>query len=556
MIQLIDGTKNYGNAVIAESDKCLYLKCIEYDKQTLDGTPLMPFNIYAYNNSMTLSKILAPIDQKKWFNGLQTNNVMVDNSNNNICYTAPISNKTYDSVIGFGFNINNIKKNNNANINYYQVFKDESYYYVYNANVVKFLGQDDNYVYVSIVTTKPNFKYGDTAFPPDKDPTVSNQLGEITTVIYALKKNEDYNAIKIATLGKCYGNIKVIKETTDEIICIAGLYSNSYSQLYSFKINKNNQTHTVVLSDYIQYDSRMQGDIITPTDVIKIDDNNYEFYMPLMELAGTGSTYGYSNRNYYIYKYTVNTENLSFAKTKLNIDDINNLPYFGAKPAKFYNEIYYFENNLDKFLITSSNGFYENDPIPSGARVISYYKINEQDSKIEFIDALTTSDINGNFLGMLFDDKNLTFILMTDLTTYVLDVSSNSSLNLINLKQKNRMIGIDLESNYYGLQDDGSVYIYGKTKISSVDLKMEDIPSDVVYPLKTNLKLNVFNFKNERIETNIKLIGVGDNFNFDDNGSKIITVQSSSTEEVLIPITITNDTIFDVYPQVETGDIL
>ena len=236
----------------------------------------------------------------------------------------------------------------------------------------------------------------------------------------------------------------------------------------------------------------------------------------------------------------------------------DDLPYFGCWVGCYYNEIYHFKNNSNDYLVTSTNVFYKgNKKYDLEDKIISYYKIdNSGDTpQCTLLDTIVAKNISGDFYGMLFNEEDKMFFAITSQTSYIFDFSSER-IKIIDLKNKPKEIGIDLQGNYFASNDDSSVYIYGKNKVSTIELTPPDIPDKINYPHNTNIKMSAFNFNGERIELPVRLTIVGDNVTFDDNNSNVVIKTSSQDSDTEIAITITNDSIFEVYAEVERDDIL
>ena len=569
MINILDSSKMGNGTKMFETPYDLYIDNIEYDKENMLHTPFRCFNDLNTVNNIVFNKTLSPYNNVRWYNGLKVNNVLVDNKDKNIIYTSHYENNDKGesnlntwNASDFRVKISKINRNEKVNIsNYY----DSSNYYNFNNNLVKFLGQNDTYIYISVVSSY-EYNYNSYSYHKPCDYYYnqrSDNYGSLQSKIIAidkqkLSKSSTNNYTRIVTLYRSYGNVKVIKETEEEIFCIAGIYDSSYNQYQIFKITKSNNSYSNITNFHQDYDYNQRSDIVTPSDIIKIDEDNYVFYINLMEKGEQVPEQNYYYRKNFLYKckFTISTSELKKTKITVNEDE---LPYFGVHVGKFYNEIYHFENNGSNYLVTSTNTFYLNDSHKPDDKIISYYKLEskvEDDTiSMKLLDTIVAKNISGDFYGMLFNEKEHTFLAMTNTTSYLFDFSAEK-IKIIDLKNKPKEIGIDLEGNYYGSNDDTSVYIYGKQKVSNIVLTAPDIPEKVSYPYKTNIKLSAFNYEGTRIEIPIRNIIVGDNVTFDENSSNILIKNSSDSQEVEIPITITNDSIFEVYAQVERDDIL
>lgn len=568
MIRILDNIKMGNGTKMFETPYNLYIDNIEYDKIEMFHTPFKTFNDTNTINNIVFNQTLSPYNNVRWYNGLKVNNVLVDKNDKNIIYTSHyINNQGKDDNFKNWTMKNNYnpilsKINKNEKVQLYSYFansSDREYYYVWNENIVKFLGQNDKYLYVAICSSYPtNSSYSAGSYAPDVANLNSN--GDLQSRIVKIDKNNLSNkrTDTIMTLYRSYGNIKVIKETDEDIYCIASIFDGSYNQYEIFKISKSNNSYSSITKFYQDYDSNLRGDIVTPSDIIEIDDDNFVFYINLMEKGEKVPEKNYYYRKNFLYKCKFTISTLTLEKTKITIDDEVNLPYFGTHPAKFYNEIYHFEKDGNTYLVTSTNTFYLNDNHKPDDKIISYYKVIDNgvdDVSMELLDTIVAKDISGDFYGMLFNEKEYTFLAMTSNTSYLFDFSSEQ-IKVYDLKNKPKEIGIDLEGNYYGSNEDTSVRIYGKQKVSNVILTAPDIPIEVTYPYKTSIKMSVFNYEGNRISLPIKHIIVGDNVTFDENNSNVLVKESSTTDDEEIEITITNDSIFEIYAEVERDDII
>lgn len=565
MIRILDDNRMGNGTRMYETPYDLYIDNIEYKKQDMYHTPFKCFNDNNTVNNIVFNKTLSPYINTRWYNGLKANNVLVDKNNPNIIYTSHYTNNKYsDTPSNWNMNsyystITKIDRNDKVKQYYYYANSyNKSYYYVWNENIVKFIGQSDRYLYVAIVSSYPYSSRYDESYAPDKYENSSNNYGELQTRIVSIDKtNLTQQTRTIVTLYRSYGNIKIIKETDEEIYCIAGIYDSSYNQYEIFKIDKTNNSYSSITKFYQEYDSYQRSDIVTPSDVVEIDSDNYVFYLNLMEKGEQVPSQNYYYRKNYLYKCKFTISSSSLEKTKITIDE-NQLPYFGVHCGKFYNEIFSFEKNGNTYLVTSTNTFYLNTTHSPEDKIISYYKVNnsiEDSPTMTLLDTIVAKDISGDFYGMLFNENEYSFLAITSTTSYIFDFSSEK-IKTIDLKNRPKEIGIDLEGNYYGSNEDKSVYIYGKHKVSNIVLTPPDIPDEVTYPYQTNIKMNAYNYDGTKIKLPVKLVIVGDNVTFDDNSSNILIKNSEIDSDVSIPITITNDSIFEVYAEVERDEVI
>ena len=563
MIRIVDNDKLNVGTKMFETQTDYYVNTIEYNKENMLHTPFKSFDDGNILNNILFHQTLNPYVNNKYYNGLKVNNTLMDSSDNQYQYISQYSNQTNDS-----FNTNYAKisvLHRNKNIKTMSTYL-QSKGNTLNNNIIKFLGQSDTHIYIVIVGSKQGGYYGSDK--PDQYYNTSLGNGGLESELVAIKKTDIYQYKEsspiqpynfqstITTFPRSYGNVKVIKDTKNEMYCIVSIFDDSGNQYEIFKINKDDNTYSSIEKFKQEYDEQQRGDIVTPSDVKEINDDTYEFYLTLMEKGEQVSEENYYHRKYYLYKceFTISTNNLKKTKMILNDDD---LPFFGYNVGKYYNEIYFFEKDNSKYLVTSTNIFnMGTKKFEQTDNIISYYKINDSDTpSLTLLQRIKASDLVGEFYGMLFNKDEYTFLAITSETSYLISFEAET-IQIINTFNKPQEIGIDLQGNYFASNRDSSVYIYGKKRLTNIILTAPDIPDEVTYPYKTNVKVSALNYKGERITIPIRMIAIGDNITFDDSSTNIAIINSSESGDTNVAITVTGDSLFEINAQVERDDII
>lgn len=385
MIKITDNKVNSASSKFFESNKKFYILGNEYDKNNFEYTPLKIFNDGLDTDSLVLNQTLHPYALKRYFQNIKNNNILVDSNDENIIYISPFGYNNNNNINKDNYNlyINKIETNNSIN-NYNCLLGLPGYNY-FNNNIVNFLGQSSEYIYCSNISSQyysgNSFKYPNESYWNNNYSSAYG--GQIVTNIISIPK-KDLNSYKIIhTIEKCYGNVKIIKDTNNEIYFVYGYYGYNDNQFQIVKLNKNNNICEIIHQDKKDKDNDRIFDVVTPSDVTKIDDNNYKFYINLMERSNIDKMNDTMNVKHYnyIYECIFNTNDYTLKKTKLITENLDDLPEFGTYAGTYYNEIYHLENNGIDYLVTSKNGFVMNndnvDPFRND-RIISYYKINNE----------------------------------------------------------------------------------------------------------------------------------------------------------------------------------
>lgn len=539
---IVDSNVVSQTSKMIETNNSYYINGLHYDKNTMNPTVFKSFCDNGLSNSFCFNQTLAPNFEQKYFTGLRTKNILIDNKNPNISYVSnyhKIKNNYYSST-NKNFQIDIFKNGTNL---YTQTYYENINTSNWGVNFTKWIGQSDTYLYFTIVKSDGSSNPPDVASVPISTSIVKvkKNLNNLQAVPLTAKDNIVY------TFKKSNGDIIVLKETDTAIWLISELSGYQYEFGKIMKTNNTYQTiktFNILLEDESFYqDSASSG---VRAGFNKINDDEYECYFSGRKTIEEGI---YQNL---IQKAIINT-NLETVDIK-NIT-LNEEPYFGHKFGHYYNTITYFKNEDKKYLITSTNVFCDSATDFTGTdKIISMYEINDSSSDAitgTLLSQIKAQDLSGKYYGMLFNEELKSLMILTSVTTYIVDIDFISNqLKLRNLNIFSNSIGIDLKNNYWAIDSLSQVYLFNKETISEVKINIPQGEIEYVgTPIPINIEVASINYGGSYIPTKVRLTIDGEaNFTDDDSKVKVIDTLDNGFKE--IGITITNAGAIRIIPEV------
>lgn len=537
---LVDSSCVSATSKIIETNKGYYVNGVHYDRYNMNPTIFKCFCDNGLTNSFCFDQTLAPNFEQKYFTGLRTKNILVDNNNPEICYVSNYNKIKSDYALGIGngFQINIFE---NATNLYKQTYYNNIDLFNWGYNFTKWLGQNDTHLYLTVVKNSASTTPNNTSSP-------------VSTIIIKIKKSfTNISDIAITnsdimyTFPKCNGDIIILKETDTVIYLVSELSGYQYEFGKIIKTSNTYQTiknFKILVDEEKFYQDMMSSGVRASFN--KINEDEYECFFSGREIINNEEQI-YKNL---IQKAIINTNLETVDIKEVTLDDE---PYFGHKFGDFYNTITYFENKDKKYLITSTNIFYDSTTkFNNTDKIISMYEID--DSMPDTItgtlaDKITITQLSGDYYGMLFNKELNSLMLLTSITSYILDIDFiTKKFKLRNLNVFANEIGIDLNNNYWAIDPLTNVYLFNKEAISEIKV---EAPKIVDYDLTPTFDIQVagINYEGDYISQEVVLKIDGD-ANFTDDMSKVKTLNTLDTGFKEVSITLNSKNDITILPEV------
>lgn len=485
-----------------------------YDKKNIIPKPL---KLMPYNGSwmdMSLTKTCNSLNKNISNKAESRQSVIVDNNDSTISY-----------IFNSATSINNVacrkikEVNNNVEVLYYI---DYTSTLGANATISECIGQDDNYLWIMVITNSYNC-------------CIVYRISKSDLTMTVCKSSANYS-----DYTKIYENDAYIYYTTQ---CA---YGNNYLNRITKTSNLWEDTKTLTLkpSSSIYYLTHCSEPVKIENDII----TNYKFI-----IDGTIPK---------IFKYTFDFSQASMnniaSEVEANVtwnDMVSSMPVFTTMWRCCY----------DPF-ITEENG----------KKYLSYFVY-------ELSDALNATGIAlnlpkyGVYTFLIDNDSlDLTFKSFTQISGgmvaprgYItinnnkfLVVATNSSLSFYSFNSINETwiltdhndismysFGVDSKENIWALKLDGSVEMFNPTVANSVNLNFEN--STYEYDgndISTYIEIEATSYTGERIASNLQLSIKGDAI-FTANGTKIIRISTKTDSKLQVPVKIVGKGNITISPQ-------
>jgi len=334
-----------------------------------------------------------------------------------------------------------------------------------------------------------------------------------------------------------YGNeFKVIYDDID-IFTIEVI--NSYSRITEYYIYDQSN----VLRRLNVYTSPIVNLKILTTHMLK-DNNNQNTFISYV--VGYNTT----NKVFEAYKNTITisgSTNPSITKTQLTI--VNNIGFpedriYGNGTNGKIIDTEYISDGTNEYLLTfiEKRHNYTNTDNTLFYGVILWLIDNTNNQLI----MLDYKEIPSLIRCIPYDNNMTEFICHSDNGLYYLSINYNGQSSSININQF-------LSGNIDGVMIDefNRIFISDESK-RSIDIVLPSSPVKIEayienvdniefsgQPIDTNLIVNIYDFKGNRLSKNIKIDIIGSAV-FSQNNSKTITITTDNTSDTIIPITITD----------------
>lgn len=541
MVRILDSTLVNNTNKVIESDGYYYINGVGYNKTDMTPIIFKSFCNGGASNVFSMNNTLAPVVESTYWTGLRKNAILRDSKNVDISYVANYfysSRKGYTSGTDTSITLNIFKDKKKI---YKQHWRENQTGYTWGENFVTWLGQSDTTLYYVSVQGSQEYSYA-----PD------NSNYPIRATINAIpKKIEDVNdGFKkvLLTISKSNGNFKVIKETKGAIYFV--LDKNGYEYEFAM-LNKDSDKVTIlktfrpIETDY--YDNTNSPNI-TCSDIIKKEENLYECYIGGQKTLVVDD----SNTTYpeIISKLIIDTSSNTVEIKPIQLDET---PFFGKEFGKYYNEVFTMEDNGKRFLITMTSCAYSRT-FPSDTKLISVYELNEENPNSisgTLVDSINDKNIVGDFHGMIKNSKYNSFIAFTSITAYIFKFNSQKKIfERFTLSITPNCVGIDLNSNYWVMNNLNEVFYFNEDTVWEVDIKLPN--DELVYEgqdINSNIKVATQSFLGGYIQTRLRLTILGD-AKFTNEDKKIIVIDTNSNGYKDIPITITNSGSVEIVPEI------
>lgn len=541
---IVDSNNVSRTTKMLETNDSYYINGLHYDKNTMNPTIFKSFCDNGLANAFCFNQTLAPNFEQKYFTGLRTKNILVDNNNPNICYISNYhkikENTTYLSGSNKDFQINVFE---NGKKLYTQTYYENISSYNFGVSFTKWLGQSDTHLYFTIVKSD------------NYTPTPDGESAPVLTSIIQIPKsfNSFVSSPLIAnnllyTFKKSNGDITVLKETDMAIWIVSELSGHQYE---FGKIIKTSNTYQTIRTFNVSVgvDETFYQDITSSGVRVGFKKNSDDEYECYFSGRKTVSDDTYENL---IQKAIINTNLETIDIKNITLDEE---PYFGHKFGHYYNTITYFENGGKKYLLTSSNVFVNSvTNFTSSDKVISLYEINDASPDAitaTLLSSIEAQNMSGKYYGMLFNENLKSFIILTSITSYIVDIDFISNqFKIRNLNLFANAIGIDLNSNYWVIDTSSQVFLFNKETVSEIKIKT---PKDLIEyegsPIPINIEVASINYEGDYFPTRVRLTIDGE-ATFTDDGTKVKTIETLEGGFKEIGVTISNAGAIRIIPEV------
>jgi hypothetical protein len=135
---------------------------------------------------------------------------------------------------------------------------------------------------------------------------------------------------------------------------------------------------------------------------------------------------------------------------------------------------------------------------------------------------------------------------------YMWDTSSTSYKKTAGFESPINCISCDMNNNMYVLYSDSSIELISKTMPTTVYADFDqDVYAFSGSEISANVSLYVQNYQGKYISTSIQLTLYG-NVKFTSNNTKTLTITSSNTGKITIPVTIYDEGNYQVKASIVT----
>jgi hypothetical protein len=511
MAKVLNSTSFNGNiSKMVELRDEMIVNGICCDKVTLSPNPLDYCPVYVSNNNEVIMNQVAYMNST-WFRNFSTNGFLVDSNDPYTYYVAT------ESISGNGINqMIQIKRTSNGLITSTQWGNWDIGTYRGNIDLI---AQDSNNIYYTF-----NREYG----------------GYYSYIGYYNKLTGGGASLNINS-----GTVQLLKDV--------GIYLYVYTPSVSANtINVGKYNKTTNTMTWIYTESGANG--YYGDNLISDIDNNGVFF-----LARDGFNFGKID-HYFVYrKYILNTNNDLVTASTVTVDMSllpNNSIFINSGNAmatcsqllkftdsntgkRYITHLYYNKGLRYTNLSALDSAMYTYEMISDDNwKLVSYYLFNP------IIYRTCLSINNGQFLMLAYENACHIYMWDTSSTSYKKTSGFESPIN---------SISCDMNNNMYVQYSDSSIELVSKTMPTTVYADFDqDIYAFSGSEVSANVSLYIQNYQGKYISTSVQLTLYG-NVRFTSNNTKTLTITSSNSGKINIPVTIFDEGNYQVKASIVTN---